>query len=56
MTTTDPEIVVLGRGIKQRPRVVRWFTDGGLSTFVFMLPLLLVFGLFSFCQAKWQRL
>jgi multiple sugar transport system permease protein len=48
MTTADTEVVVSGRGAGQRPRVVRWFTDGGLSTLVFMLPLIAVFGLFSF--------
>ena len=48
MTTTDPQIVLPGRGIKERPRVVRWFTDGGLSTLIFALPLLVIFGLFSF--------
>lgn len=39
--------VMSGVGSRRRPRVRTWFSRDGLSTFVFLLPLLVIFGLFS---------
>jgi multiple sugar transport system permease protein len=46
MTTTGEEL--LTTPVKERRGLIRWITQGGLSTLVFTLPLLIVFGLFSF--------
>jgi multiple sugar transport system permease protein len=39
--------VVAQRGVRKRPAALGWITRDGLSTLAFLLPLLVIFGVFS---------
>jgi multiple sugar transport system permease protein len=41
------DVAIATRGLRKRRAARTWFTRDGLSTLVFLLPLLLIFGLFS---------
>ena len=45
---TTTSVLESGRPTKAPSRIVQWVTHGGLSTLIFILPVVFIFGLFSF--------